>query len=262
MGNLNLLSSNDCLEGTQYAMSPRIKKFVQGIYDGTATLDYALLGNSDIKPALSPIFQISEGLRTADKQKEYYDKGRKVVWKIENNLLKGKNYKVLSEEITDKSQIVTYQPPMCGYHNFGCAIDIIFSKYRWNPTVEFTYNGTNRKCSLPLLYDWVGLVQWGKDCGLSWGGGWSDFPDIAHFEDNTYQNPPQGALWALPTSNCGSYDELAKYYGGMTQSGSKDSSLFSRFFQRIGLRGLLLAGLGFYGLKHLMKSNKRNYRRY
>lgn len=86
------------------------------------------------------------GLRTIKEQDALYAKGRTV-----------------------PGSIVTNAPGGMSWHNYGLAVDIVFkdSKGIWT---------WSDKC------DWDGLGQVGKMFGFEWGGDWTKFPDLPHFQ--------------------------------------------------------------------------------
>ena len=86
------------------------------------------------------------GLRTPEQQDALYAKGRTVPGSIVTN---AKGYE--------------------SWHCLGLAADIVFKDEKGNWT-------WSDKC------DWDALGQVGKLFGLSWGGDWSRFPDLPHFQ--------------------------------------------------------------------------------
>lgn len=86
------------------------------------------------------------GLRTWEEQDALYAKGR-----------------------TTPGSIVTNAPGGMSWHNYGLAVDIVFkdSKGSW------TWNEA---------LDWDALGTCGKAFGFTWGGDWTKFPDLPHFQ--------------------------------------------------------------------------------
>lgn len=86
------------------------------------------------------------GLRTAEQQDALYAQGR-----------------------TKPGSIVTNAPAWMSWHCFGLAADIVFKDEKGNWT-------WSDKC------DWDGLGNVGKMFGMTWGGDWTRFPDLPHFQ--------------------------------------------------------------------------------
>ena len=89
---------------------------------------------------------IHMGLRTAEQQDHLYALGR-----------------------TLPGSIVTNAPGWSSWHNYGLAVDIVFKDEKGN----WTWSDS---C------DWNGLGAVGKVFGFSWGGDWTRFPDMPHFQ--------------------------------------------------------------------------------
>ena len=86
------------------------------------------------------------GLRTIEEQDALYAKGR-----------------------TTPGSIVTNAPGGLSWHNYGLAVDVVFKDAKGNWTWADS-------C------DWEGLGQVGKMFGFEWGGDWTRFPDLPHFQ--------------------------------------------------------------------------------
>jgi peptidoglycan LD-endopeptidase CwlK len=86
------------------------------------------------------------GLRTAEEQDALYAKGR-----------------------TAPGLIVTKARGWESWHCFGLAADIVFKDAKGN----WSWAEAN---------DWEGLGVIGKMFGLEWGGDWTAFPDLPHFQ--------------------------------------------------------------------------------
>ena len=48
--------------------------------------------------------------------------------------------------------------------------------------------------SIQDYYALTGLSQLAAACSLEWGGTWTDFPDIPHFQDAAYKIPPKEGI--------------------------------------------------------------------
>lgn len=86
------------------------------------------------------------GLRTPEQQDALYASGR-----------------------TKPGAIVTNAPAWMSWHQYGLAVDIVFKDEKGN----WTWSDS---C------DWNGLGTIGELFGFSWGGKWSRFPDLPHFQ--------------------------------------------------------------------------------
>lgn len=98
---------------------------------------------------------ISEGIRSNQRQKNLYKKGRK--------LINGKWV------IVDKKNVVTYT--LKSKHIVGKAIDIAFIK--------------NKKCdwSIELFKAFAEIIdKIDVTCIITWGGSWKRFKDYPHFQ--------------------------------------------------------------------------------
>jgi peptidoglycan L-alanyl-D-glutamate endopeptidase CwlK len=95
--------------------------------------------------------RIVQGLRTFEEQQAIYDQGR-----------------------TKPGAIVTKAPPGSSYHNYGMAVDVV-------PL-------TADKKGLDWNYDFSKWAILGTKWGISWGGNWTGFKDLDHFEEKCGHN--------------------------------------------------------------------------
>lgn len=84
------------------------------------------------------------GLRTFDEQKKLYAQGR-----------------------TEPGSIVTNAQPGYSYHNYGLAFDAVEIK-----NGQAVWNNPN----------WTKIGQIARQHGLEWGGNWTSFKDMPHFQ--------------------------------------------------------------------------------
>lgn len=94
---------------------------------------------------------ITQGLRTWDEQDALYAKGRTV------------------PPIGDK-YIVTKAKGGKSFHNFGLAVDIVIVDAIGKADWDTTHPG------------WAAAAKAGKSVGLEWGGDWTTFKDLPHFQ--------------------------------------------------------------------------------
>ena len=192
-------------------------------------------------------FRVLSCQRTAKQQIDEYKKGRKGV-KFEDmqnlgvfaNDLKGTGhlYKLVNKgEIVDKSALSTMAWVGQSYHNYGAAVDICIRHFGDKPTFELS----DGKMTIANYYSMIGLLKLAEDCNLEWGGFWTDFPDILHFQDKAYPTLPEYEKYAW-TSNLNS-TWLARFYSGDTYL---DKDGIAKRVATGGLAGLgLLAGIGY-----------------
>lgn len=85
---------------------------------------------------------------------------------------------------TTPGKIVTNAKAGQSMHNYACAFDIVplrFGKPVWGTKGNGIDNdpSDDEKDDLEL---WQRVGAIGKSCGLEWGGYWSKFPDMPHFQ--------------------------------------------------------------------------------
>lgn len=157
-------------------LSPKIVRFIEGLNSSNGVLDKGEVARLGLGTDRFFCFGSWDGLRSLWQQAQLYcharylnpvqiDKGERVAYDSSDILYDNK----ISP---NKSKTVTNAKAGESYHNWGCAIDVyICNKYG---SIDWSLN-YNR------LYESLGLVQWGKDCGLEWGGSWAD---NGHFQDS------------------------------------------------------------------------------
>ena len=84
---------------------------------------------------------------------------------------------------TAPGKIVTNAPAGLSIHNYGLAFDIVLlldndgdGKYEtasWDTATDFDHNG---------ISTWMKCVQIAKKHGFEWGGDWTSFKDLPHFQ--------------------------------------------------------------------------------
>ena len=101
---------------------------------------------------------IFEGLRSFERQKELYAKGRDA-----------------NGRVVDRKQVATNAPPGFSYHNYGCAVDIVFSGApAGSPGWQWSWDGS---------FPWKRLASIGQqEFGLEAAFFWSLFPEAPHFQ--------------------------------------------------------------------------------
>ncbi len=132
-----------------YLLHPQLRK---SALDAYSDICLALKGRA--------MCRITFTLRTFKEQETLYNQGR-----------------------TTNGTIVTNAKAGCSYHNYGLALDIALvldtnkdgklDTASWD--TEGDYDGD-------LKSDWMECVQIFKSHGWDWGGDWSTFKDMPHFE--------------------------------------------------------------------------------
>lgn len=108
---------------------------------------------------------VAEGLRTVEKQNEYYAQGR-----------------------TKPGNIITYKKGGQSNHNFGEAVDF-----------DFIINGRRSNAS---SNNWKLIGDLAKQLGLIWGGDWKNFKDLRHVEmPKNYTSPVSSDFSSAPNNN-------------------------------------------------------------
>lgn len=206
-----MLIKSDVEFGRIKNLSPNIQKFLKGIDNGTAPLNYSLVD----KLSDGSAFRIVQGLRSMAEQFEDYKKGRRNVLMA----FAGSAYALATgATIENTNKVVTYAFSGQSYHNYGLAVDLVVRTVGYSVPKGYK--------SLKDFYKAIGLDKWAKSCNLSWGGDWSDFNDIVHFEDRSYKIPSDftntfqsvtgqtyryNPLWTEKNAN---FDFIKSYNGG------------------------------------------------
>lgn len=105
----------------------------------------------DLCAAQGVPFLVTQGLRTWEEQDALYAKGR-------------------TKAPIGKKYIVTNAKGGQSYHNFGLAIDIVILDAIGKADWDTSHPG------------WRLAADVGKSLGLEWGGDWTSFKDLPHFQ--------------------------------------------------------------------------------
>lgn len=169
--------------------SPRLLRFLGGLNDGSAPIKWALLDEIGAKQSDGTYFRILSGYRDYESQVAEYKRGRVVsLSRVEDS--RGYRYKILSSSVVNASAVSTRAFGGQSYHNYGLAVDLVVRKLgdafgRGSPVRV----GSRSWDNLTAFYTELGLLDWARSCGLTWGGSWSDFWDLAHWEDDNFVLP-------------------------------------------------------------------------
>lgn len=162
-------------------LCPMIQTFIKRLNDRDPLVNWDFLEKQGFKQPDGTFFRITAGWRSADEQRRLFNEGRSTSIYKEIVIGRGSYYRLLSAKITNPAQVVTNAYIGQSYHNWGCAVDIVFRSLGYDWKRNYIIDGMTIT-SLQGLYRAVGLVRLAEQCGLSWGGDWSDFIDVVHFE--------------------------------------------------------------------------------
>jgi N-acetylmuramoyl-L-alanine amidase len=124
-------------------LHPSVRDEVKKIVD---KCDEVLTGRAKVR--------IAQGYRTFDEQSALYAQGRTKPGKKVTNAKAGQSV-----------------------HNYGLAVDIVLIIDGKTASWDTVKDWDNDRVS-----DWMEVVKVFKDCGWNWGGDWTSFKDLPHFE--------------------------------------------------------------------------------
>ena len=99
---------------------------------------------------------IFEGMRSIERQKELYAKGRDA-----------------AGNVIDKKQVVTNAKPGSSFHNYGIAADLVFDGVPTTPKIDWSWDAK---------WPWAQMGHIAQSCGLEWAGAWVTFPENPHVQ--------------------------------------------------------------------------------
>ena len=177
--------------------SENIKQFLTLLNHKTPKIDWDRLEYDGCAQPDGSFFSVLSTVRTAEEQIEFFKMGRKGV-KFNQNILSTANsycsqipaiqYELISSgTIENEDDIATNAWAGQSYHNWGLAIDLILTKFGDPLYLDLQ----DKRMSIQDYYALTGLSQLAADCKLEWGGFWTGFPDIPHFQDTDYKIPPK-----------------------------------------------------------------------
>jgi hypothetical protein len=177
--------------------SENIKQFLELLNRKTPDIDWARLEYDGCVQPDGSLFRVLETLRTAEEQIAYFLMGRKGV-EYNQNILSTPNpfcsqtpaiqYELVScGTIENEDELATYAWAGQSYHNWGLAIDLILIKFGDPLYLDLQ----DKTMSIQDYYALTGLSQLAAACSLEWGGAWTRFLDIPHFQDTIYKIPPK-----------------------------------------------------------------------
>ena len=155
---LNDVAFRSCLGYTIFSQtSPNIKKFLNGLNDGSSGVDVSKL----TKYSDGSVFRVLEGLRTMKKQLELYLQGRNCLYRnmglsVNTSLQEKPQYLKKTSFITDRTKVVTNAFAGQSAHNYGLAVDVCIRSIGIPKSNLTMYDG--EPVSLKELYTKIGLL--------------------------------------------------------------------------------------------------------
>ena len=222
-------------------MSPKISKFVDGLNSSNKTLDVGEVAALGLGSTRFFCFGQYDGLRDLYTQAQLWCHNR---YYAPSKMYRDYDGYYACDYLESKTKYnngfspvgsggtVTNAKGGQSWHNWGCAVDVYLCDSRGAVDWSINYNS---------LYERLGLVQWGKDCGLKWGGSWSD---NGHFEDSTSHELPSNIFWR---SDCVDKGYLFLSSGDKSNSASTSKKVDWKNIALIG-GGVLLALVSFFAL--------------
>ena len=177
--------------------SENIKQFLALLNRKTSDIDWARLEYDGCVQPDGSLFCVLSTIRSAAEQIECFKMGRKGV-EYKENILSVPNpfcsqipaiqYELIScGTIEDEDELATYAWAGQSYHNWGLAVDLILTKFGDPLYLDLK----DKTMSIQDYYALTGLSQLAEACSLEWGGTWTSFVDIPHFQDTVYKIPPK-----------------------------------------------------------------------
>lgn len=213
--------------------TPNIKKFLERLNAGDSLIRWDRLNKDGCVQSDGSYFRVVSSVRTASEQVKVFKQGRKgVKSKTEVKLFPDKEcsrtpatrYALESRgSIETPSDIATNAWAGDSFHNWGMAVDIVLRKFGEGVSGhdgEKFLNLSDGLMSMRNYYNLVGITALADSCGLEWGGNWTDFQDVAHFQDTAYQIPPKEYHWDKNMNA----DWLVRYYAGGGEVGSQGTA--------------------------------------
>lgn len=177
--------------------SDNIKKFLMCLNNKDSRIRWDRLERDDCIQSDGSIFRVVSSVRTAEQQISEFKKGRKgIKYDSELALLPTEyvsvtpatQYKLTDGgQVVNKAELSTMAWAGQSKHNWGLAVDIVIRKWGEKKVIPLS----DGSMSVQNYYSLVGLTQLARDCGLEWGGDWTDLIDVAHFEDSCYSIPSE-----------------------------------------------------------------------
>ena len=189
---------NDEMYASAFAeCSENIKQFLALLNRKTPDIDWARLEFDGCVQPDGSLFCVLSTVRTAEEQIACFKMGRKGVEYNQNILSTANSYcsqiPAIQYELTSRGtienedELATNAWAGQSYHNWGLAIDLILIKFGDPLYLDLQ----DKKMSIQDYYALTGLSRLAAACSLEWGGTWTGFTDIPHFQDTVYKIPPK-----------------------------------------------------------------------
>ena len=212
-------------------MSPKVSAFVDGLNSDNIFLDKGLRASLGLGETRFFCFGSWDGLRSAKQQEELYCNGRKLV------PVKSGDYwgaadspSIYWNKISPEGKIVTDAMAGGSFHNWGGAIDVYLCDK--NGRVDWSQNYSR-------LWEQLGLVEYGKSCGLRWGGSWGD---NGHFEDGSITLPLASARTITNIEK--GYLYIDPSFSSSSAVAGSDGKIRAWWLVALGVVAVALFGLG------------------
>ena len=192
-----IIKSDEMYASALADCSDNIKQFLDLLNRRTPDIDWDRLEYDGCAQADGSYFCVLSTVRTAEEQIACYKMGRKGV-EYRNHILSTANsycsqipavqYELISGgTIENEDDLATNAWAGQSYHNWGLAIDLVLTKFGDPLYLDLK----DRTMSIQDYYALIGLSQLAAACRLEWGGNWTTFLDIPHFQDTVYRIPPK-----------------------------------------------------------------------
>ena len=177
--------------------SDNIRRFLTLLNRRTPDIDWDRLEYDGCARPDGSFFRVLSTVRSAREQIACFMMGRKGVEYHQNILVEANSYcsqvPAIQYELTsrgtieEEDDIATNAWAGQSYHNWGLAVDLILIRFG-DPLWLDLRDGT-----MPTqeYYALTGLSRLAAACSLEWGGTWTSFLDIPHFQDTVYNIPPK-----------------------------------------------------------------------
>ena len=178
------------------SVSPNLRKFLVRLNEGDKLIKWARLDKDGCKQSDGSYFRVMASQRTAKEQLKLFKQGRDGV-KYDNLVYltpqgelcafpNSRKYEIINRgKVVSKKDVATNAWVGESYHNWGLALDLCVRKFGDSEVIKLS----DGLMSLDNYYKLIGLEALAKDCGLEWGGNWTDFLDVVHFQDSSIKIP-------------------------------------------------------------------------
>ena len=119
---------------------------------------------------------ITECLRTAEEQAALYAQGRSDLSRVNAMRAIAKMSAITADQ--NKRRVTNASTVADSFHGYGLAFDIAVTspdgkQILWDASSDWNSDG---------ISDWLSVGALASELGLEWGGQWTSFPDIPHYQ--------------------------------------------------------------------------------